>query len=1036
MAFSFSKAQWEFIATLEIFDRPIPIDLMVDLTPLQPSELLVVVNNQKGTNLIELNGTDLISLSPDLGPETVNRIREINTPDRLSQLIDKIEINPNVRQYIGQRAWADLFARAERFKQAALIEYDLGVEALQRGNNKDALEFFDRSVDKLGPYLGQPEIDTLFVSAALELSHLRYHSGKRLDELMDLFKKSREAAERLGDQRSLILIELNMGRREIMTDLPGVGLNFLTAGLEKAERLGDSDILARSQEFRGLYYYIHGRYREAVEHFETALQRAEMSGRKQIDFLLPQWLTFSSLYRGQIQYAKSLIMTYLQRALSASEKVLAENFRATFGLVMMMTHDIAEAKEYLNEAMKNSQALHNPVGRFHAHLGLSRCKLLEGDIVQAHRMCTQAVSQAIETGVLMRQYTWPWFLEMLFAFYKHGLSPVAEFVFPKELDRIMESPNLQLKGIALRLRARMKNDTHDDAEKIWSDLVDSETLLKQSGSTIELAKTWLEMAKYKNRTKDRKTASRLATLAWERLSGFGDMLFPEDLKSMVDGRQAAQFIAQKPDGFVEKFLEMMDDVVPAQDEDFFLRRILIATGRFLGSERGGIFWYDQSRTKGRPILRMSHNLTRKEVQSEQFERNMALVKKALSNRKPIIVRSTYGPGTSVFCAPFKIGRNGLGLLYHDSTRFSDTIESRDNSVLERVASQLGAQIERMSEYAALLEEKDVLDQKASYMEGTADQVAIITRDSQMKKLLALSDRVADSEATVLLVGETGVGKELFARRMHKMNASRRDGSFVAVDFSTIPETLLESELFGYEKGAFSGAHRQKPGLLELASGGTLFIDEAGDIPPAIQVKLLRVLQEKSFFRVGGTHAFTSDFRLVAASNRNVTEMVSRGAFREDLYYRLNVITLEIPPLRRRGQDAMVLARHFLSQYMKKYNRRGLFLTPEDETLLASYAWPGNVRELKHIIERAVILSTDGRLEMNISQRTSPRRQDPFSDNPSLNMLQKRYIEYVLDRTGGKIGGPDGAAQILGMKRTTLYARMKKLGLDENTTITT
>jgi transcriptional regulator with GAF, ATPase, and Fis domain len=297
----------------------------------------------------------------------------------------------------------------------------------------------------------------------------------------------------------------------------------------------------------------------------------------------------------------------------------------------------------------------------------------------------------------------------------------------------------------------------------------------------------------------------------------------------------------------------------------------------------------------------------------------------------------------------------------------------------------------------------------------------------------------------LIQGETGVGKEVIARRLHHLSR-RRNGPFEVVDLTAIPETLLESELFGYEKGAFTGADRQKPGRIELAQKGTLLLDEIGEIPLSFQVKLLRLLQEKTFVRVGGTRTLNSDFRLIAATNRDLEKEAIAGRFRQDLFYRLNMMPINVPPLRDREEDIVILARHFLTQYAVKHNRAGLHLLPDDIAVLTSYSWPGNVRELKNVMERAVLLSKNKRLDFSLlrveasaeypqrhgrAETFSLKDKEIFADIPTMPELERRYMAYILEKTKGKIGGSGGAAAVLGLKRTTFYSKMKKLGFEGN-----
>jgi len=375
------------------------------------------------------------------------------------------------------------------------------------------------------------------------------------------------------------------------------------------------------------------------------------------------------------------------------------------------------------------------------------------------------------------------------------------------------------------------------------------------------------------------------------------------------------------------------------------------------------------------------------------------------------------------------------VLYHDCIFSKSTFSRIPTSLLTQLADHLGSYIDRINSYSSEIAETSLLA-AIQTTQAASDADTIIGQHPVMLELLFRTDQVSPSEAPVLIQGETGVGKELLARRIHRMSP-RRDMPFIALNLTSIPETLLESELFGHEKGAFTGAVNQKPGLMELANKGTLFIDEVGEIPKSIQVKMLRVLQEKSFSRVGGIRQYSSDFRIVAATNRRMAEEVTNGNFREDLYYRLNVVPLFVPPLRERGDDIVDLAEYFLAQYGRKYNRSGFDLTEKDRNRLKAYHWPGNVRELANIIERATILTTSEKLDFSmlsvsesVATSVSTEADELFKDNPTLDEIQRRYIKYILKETDGVIGGSGGAAEILGINRTTLYSRMKKLGISQ------
>jgi transcriptional regulator with PAS, ATPase and Fis domain len=313
----------------------------------------------------------------------------------------------------------------------------------------------------------------------------------------------------------------------------------------------------------------------------------------------------------------------------------------------------------------------------------------------------------------------------------------------------------------------------------------------------------------------------------------------------------------------------------------------------------------------------------------------------------------------------------------------------------------------------------------------------------MRATLEIADKAAPTLAPVLLLGETGVGKEELARRIHQH--SGRNGPFIVVNLANISDQLFESEVFGHEKGAFTGASQQKTGLLELADKGTLFIDEIGDIPLTLQVKLLRVLQDKKFSRVGGTRLLSSDFRLVSATNQDLQAKIKANTFREDLYYRIAVVPLTIAPLRERPDDIKRLARLFHGQYAAYYKRDVPPLTPQELELLSAGHWPGNIRQLKGLIERGVILydpqkspcflqeRPEAPLEHTKQEQAPPARQGAqfrCDDLPTMHELQRRYIRHALTLTQGKIRGPHGALAILGLKQSSFYKKIKEYGLDK------
>jgi PAS domain S-box-containing protein len=305
---------------------------------------------------------------------------------------------------------------------------------------------------------------------------------------------------------------------------------------------------------------------------------------------------------------------------------------------------------------------------------------------------------------------------------------------------------------------------------------------------------------------------------------------------------------------------------------------------------------------------------------------------------------------------------------------------------------------------------------------------MVGESTRMREVFTRVEMVAATESTVLLLGETGTGKELLARAIHEAS-KRRNARMVKVNCGAFPSGLVESELFGHEKGAFTGATQQKKGRFELAQKGTLLLDEVGELPLDVQVKLLRVLQEREFERVGGTQTIHVDVRLIAATNRDLEEEVRSGAFRADLYYRLNVFPIEVPPLRERKEDIPLLANQLVSEISRRIGKRIERIETRAKDRLEAYHWPGNVRELANILERAVILCRGNTLleeHVGLLDGGNPAA----AEFQTLEQLEREHIIQALERTGGVVAGPRGAARLLGLNRSTLWSRMKRLGIQE------
>jgi len=375
-----------------------------------------------------------------------------------------------------------------------------------------------------------------------------------------------------------------------------------------------------------------------------------------------------------------------------------------------------------------------------------------------------------------------------------------------------------------------------------------------------------------------------------------------------------------------------------------------------------------------------------------------------------------------------VGRSGVVGVLAAMKRSERAFSTDDVAFLEQVAAQVAFAVENALDYEKAIRDKDKETKQRLYLEEEirADFGNIVGESPALKTALNLVSVVAPTASSVLVLGETGTGKELIARAIHNLS-SRQERAFIKLNCAAIPLGLLESELFGHEKGAFTGAIAQKPGRFELANKGTLFLDEVGDIPLELQAKLLRVLQEQEFERLGSNRTHKVDVRLIAATHRDLAAMVKQGTFREDLYYRLRVFPINVPALRQRTEDIPTLVSHFTALYARRMNRNIDHIPSETMDALVRYRWPGNVRELQNFIERAVILSPHSVLRAPTSElEPFSSHRDPTSPISGLAQVEREHILLALEASNWVIAGRNGAAERLGMKRTSLVYRMKKL----------
>ena len=626
------------------------------------------------------------------------------------------------------------------------------------------------------------------------------------------------------------------------------------------------------------------------------------------------------------------------------------------------------------------------------------------------------------------------------------------FNYGSEVERILDEENIHMKGAAFRYRALRNMERGQNDRSVLKDLYESEKMLAEAGAEIELARTRIVLGEYYLGLKDTKTGLPYITRAWTSLARINKDLFPKHLMSFIPRKFKIEVLA-------DRIAEINKSLGTARDKHLFLTRVINVAMDFTMATRGAFFLYEP---ETEPEIAASRNLDLALLTRDKLDFIKQVVKDTAKQGQGIVLASTDKdsgntglPGesgiTSLVCLPANLEERTYGYLYLDNPVRGSFAEDEDSPFLRMLCSQIAIALSSIYMYEEMRELKNRFEEEAIFYKremGVESGMELIVGQSEaIKKVLGHVSQVSSTDSTVLILGETGVGKELVAKSVHGMSA-RKNGPFIPVNLAALPQELVASELFGHEKGAFTGANERKKGRFELADGGTIFLDEIGDLPFPVQTKLLRVLQEGTFERLGSSKQIRSDFRVVAATNKNLLDEVQKGAFRQDLFYRLNVFPIHVPPLRDRKEDVPLLVNYFVSQFSRKIGKMVRNIPEDEMKKLIRYNWPGNIRELQHIVERSIILldsdknihfavESDRRPEMTPApelhseiEKKPAQSNNTHASESTLENFERTHILEVLDRTHWRVSGPFGAAKILGLKPTTLFTRMKKLGIEK------
>ncbi|MEW5914356.1 MAG: sigma 54-interacting transcriptional regulator [Thermodesulfobacteriota bacterium] len=901
-----------------------------------------------------------------------------------------------------------------------------GDSYLRSFKNEMALCCYRKVLDDLLLQRGR-EADELFTDTAVKYSKV---STARQDTttVLSILQEAMKRARRWNDQCNQSLLEMHMAKNEWLRGQYDNALRRFNKGWKMAKDLNNPKLLRSATSFNTFFFYWQGLFKDAVHCYEESVPGVDKFPRGGFPILAAQVAAYCYSQVGQETHGLGMMDAIRKQCLETGNRYLAATAGSGMAAVMIDLRRVDDALDLLEQSIAEASKEKNDWVWIRGNLMRAFIHFLKEDYDASLLYLKDFLRDSKRVHVVLRSYTY--FMELCWAMETGKLPSQPGVSLEKEIELMIDSQNIFMKGVAYRYKGLLQKRQSLPPQRVIESLNLSLKHLERTGQQRAIAQTQAELARQYLALGKEKLAQATAQTACNILGSANQALIPEDLRPLIKQPSSSHDL-------LKEILKLGRDVVTIKDDKELIQQILVTANRLTGAERAAIFLHDQERGEERFRLRGSKNLTSEEINHPSFRSSMGLINQVIADGKGRIVTSKppqRGQGQSEdvirsrICVPMTLRNKVAGVLYHDNRLLSSAFEESDLELLSYFAAQAAFAIDNARAYQEIRRLNQKLTQEKLYYEE--QQVKrlhfdeIVGNSPPMIQVLAQVEQVAATACTVLILGETGVGKELVARAIHK-NSPRHDKPFIRVLCSALPEILLPSELFGHEKGAFTGAIGRRAGRFELADGGTLFLDEIGELSFEMQVSLLRVLQTREFERVGGTETIRSDFRLVAATNRDLEEGVRRGNFRLDLFHRLNVFPIKVPPLRERREDIGLLANHFLEIHASKSGEPVMQLRNADLAKLLQYDWPGNVRELENIIERGILLGNGKDFRIPTLGLGHPSISKDAGGH-TLRDNERRHILWALEQTGWKVRGKGGAAELLDINPSTLAFRMKKL----------
>lgn len=1024
-----SNNHYPLLSLAALFEEKFSIDWLFELTGKKPMEVLSALEGFVNTGWLTSNHLGIYCFSNNSKKQ---QQADILTPEEKDVYIRRIVT-------ILQNEPLDEDYKAKQLSYY-LLQIKNGVTGccwLKKASDAfrksfDTERFFKCAVkifDDLLTINNKPETAILFMETAHQYAKT-FLANQNTGKVLSILQNALNLAVEFDNPKYQALMKMDMFMAEWFHSRYDNALQYFEEGRALAENLGDPTLLRKANMFHTAYYFWQGYHKEVIKNYENFVPELMRFPEGRFPLLGVLVAGLSYVQTGQLGQGLGLMDALRKHAQEIGDHLIESHALSGIGLIMLDIRKHNDALPHFELGLEMSLREENGYMAILCRLGLALCHFLNDEKGKAAKYLCEFVNLSKE--VQINSWPHPYFLELCWAIEQGELPAIPGTSLKEEVNRLTRAKSVFMQGLAYRYKAFLEIKEKTDNKMVMQSLNLSLQCLEAAGSSLEASRTQLEIARQYLRERQEEQAKQVIEKISKILLPLNEALIPDDLRHLVK-------VEENTGGFLLKeILNLGKEIVNIRESRDLMLKIISSVCRITGAERGAIFLWNESQLD----IKASKNILPEQVSHSDFEPSLKVIEEVASTAEGCIkkfnseekIHSLLSKGTfrTVICVPMILRDQVKGVLYLDNRILGSSFKASDLELLSYFAALAAIAIDNVTSYEEiqlqnqkLIDEKNYFEEEYRFSKISVEN--IIGKSAPIKQVLHQIQTVAPTDSTVLILGDTGVGKELVASAIHQ-HSSRSNNSFICVQCSALPEKLLPSELFGHEKGAFTGAVKRRIGRFELAHKGTIFLDEIGDLQPDMQVQLLRVLETKQFERIGGSETLHSDFRLIAATNCDLKKMSNEGTFRRDLYYRLNVFPIHVPSLMERKKDIPLLVDYFVKIYSQKLGKTFEKISPEDMKIFFQYDWPGNIRELENIVERAII-SNSGPV-LRFSGLLPPPGNILSSSNSTLSLIdnERIHISRVLQTTKGKVRGPGGAAEILNINPSTLFSRIKKLGI--------